>query len=75
VAVAGKRVDGKFVGTALPMGTIIFVEGYGLGVVGDVNGAKTNLDLIDACYDPGEIRAGIATLGKIYSRVYILKIP
>jgi uncharacterized protein YabE (DUF348 family)/3D (Asp-Asp-Asp) domain-containing protein len=75
VAVAGKKVNGKFTGTALPMGTILFVEGYGLGVVGDVNGAKTNLDLIDVCYNAGEIRDGIANLGKSYSRVYILKTP
>jgi uncharacterized protein YabE (DUF348 family)/3D (Asp-Asp-Asp) domain-containing protein len=75
VAVACKTVDGKVTGTALPMGTIIFVEGYGLGVVGDINGAKTNLDLIDAGYDAGEISAGIANFGKMYARVYILKTP
>ena len=75
VAVACKTVDGKVTGTALPMGTIIFVEGYGLGVVGDINGAKTNLDLIDVGYDAGEISAGVATFGKMYSRVYILKMP
>jgi uncharacterized protein YabE (DUF348 family)/3D (Asp-Asp-Asp) domain-containing protein len=75
VAVACKTVDGKVTGTALPMGTIIFVEGYGLGVVGDINGAKTNLDLIDVGYNAGDISAGVATFGKMNSRVYILKTP
>jgi uncharacterized protein YabE (DUF348 family)/3D (Asp-Asp-Asp) domain-containing protein len=75
VAVACKTYDGKVTGTALPMGTIIFVEGYGLGVVGDINGARTNLDLIDVGYDAGDIMNHIATFGKMTSRVYILKSP
>jgi uncharacterized protein YabE (DUF348 family)/3D (Asp-Asp-Asp) domain-containing protein len=75
VAVSCKTYDGKVTGTALPMGTIIFVEGYGLGVVGDINGARSNLDLIDVGYDPGDILNHIATFGKMTSRVYILKLP
>ncbi len=75
VATYGYKVDGKYVSSALPMGTILFIEGYGLGVVADVHGASNNPDLIDVSYDAGEIRAGTANSGKYYSRVYVLSIP
>jgi uncharacterized protein YabE (DUF348 family)/3D (Asp-Asp-Asp) domain-containing protein len=75
VATYGVNVNGKMVGTVLPMGTIIFVEGYGLGVVADVHGAEKNPDMIDACFDPGDTRTGVASFGKMISRVYILKLP
>lgn len=75
VATLGIKQNGRYVGTVLPMGTVIFVVGYGLGVVADVHGAVNNPDMIDACYNAGEIRAGTATLGKINSSVYILKLP
>ncbi len=75
VATYGVKIDGKYVGTVLPLGTIIFVEGYGLGVVGDVHGAINNPDMIDAGYDPGETIDGTVTFGKMYSRVYILDVP
>ncbi|HAL74751.1 MAG TPA: hypothetical protein DCM45_06650 [Clostridiales bacterium] len=75
VATHGIKSGGKYIGSLLPMGTIIFVVGYGFGVVADIHGAKNNPDLIDACYDGGEIRAGTATLGKISSNVYIIELP
>jgi uncharacterized protein YabE (DUF348 family)/3D (Asp-Asp-Asp) domain-containing protein len=75
VATLGVKSNGDYVGSVLPMGTIVFIVGYGLGVVGDVHGAKDNPDMIDACYNAGEIRSGVATLGKISSKVYILDIP
>jgi len=75
VATYGIKVNGRYVYSVLPMGSIIFVEGYGLGVVADINGAKNNPDLIDVCYNAGEFRAGTATLGKINSRVYVISKP
>ena len=75
VATFGIRVSGRFTGSILPMGTILFVEGYGLGVVADIHGMRNNPDLIDVCFDPGEIRSGVATIGKVTRRVYILDIP
>ena len=75
VATLGVKSGGSYVGTVLPMGSIVFIVGYGIGVVADIHGATNNPDMIDACYDAGEIRAGVATLGKINSNVYILDIP
>jgi len=75
VATYGIKSGGKYIGTVLPMGTIVFVVGYGFGVVADIHGMKNNPDLIDACYDAGEIQAGTATLGKINSNVYIIDMP
>ena len=75
VASFGIKVDGRYVGSTLPMGTILFVEGYGLGVVADVHGMSNNPDLIDVCFDPGDCRNGVATIGKVNRRVYILDLP
>ena len=75
VATFAYRVDGKVVGTALPMGTLVFVEGYGLGVVADIHGSRTNTGMLDVCYDPGEMRSGNVTVGKWTRSVYILKLP
>ena len=70
-----KSGSGSYISSLLPMGTIVFIEGYGLGVVADVHGVKSNPDLIDACFDAGEIRAGVASFGRMYARVYILDVP
>lgn len=75
VATYGVKSGGKYTGTVLPMGTIVFVVGYGFGVVADIHGASGNQDLIDACYNAGEIQSGNATLGKINSNVYIVELP
>ena len=69
------RVDGKFAGTVLPLGTTLFIEGYGLAVVADMHGAYWNKQLLDACYDGGEIRRGEVTWGKRTKRVYIISLP
>ena len=75
VAAYGYRNNGKFVGTALPLGTILFIEGYGLAVVADVHGAHWNPSLLDACFDAGEIRNGKVTWGKRTKSVYIISLP
>ncbi|NLB46139.1 MAG: hypothetical protein GX821_13385, partial [Clostridiaceae bacterium] len=75
VASYGFRYNGKFAGTALPLGTILFIEGYGLAVVADVHGNHSDSNLLDACYDAGEIRSGAVTWGKRTKRVYIISIP
>ena len=67
--------SGKIVGSVVPMGTIVFVVGYGLGVVGDVNGAVNNQDLIDLGYGPGETLDGTANFGRSSAQVYILQLP
>ncbi|MBP8988665.1 MAG: G5 domain-containing protein [Clostridia bacterium] len=76
VATYGYRdKNGNFIGTALPLGTILFIEGYGLAVVADVHGVSSNPNLLDACYDAGEIRSGAVTWGKRTKRVYIISLP
>lgn len=75
VASYGYRYNGKFAGTALPLGTILFIEGYGLAVVADVHGVHRNPSLLDACFDAGEIRRGEVTWGKRTKRVYIIELP
>ncbi len=75
VAAYGYRVNGKFAGTALPLGTTLFIEGYGLAVVADVHGAHWNPSLLDACFDAGEIRSGKVTWGKRTKAVYIISLP
>ena len=72
VATFGVKANGRYTGTVLPMGTILFVEGYGLGVVADIHGVSGNPDLVDLCFDPGDCRNGVATIGKRVRRVYIL---
>ncbi|MDW7657658.1 MAG: G5 domain-containing protein [Bacillota bacterium] len=75
VASYGHKVNGKFVGTTLPLGTILFIEGYGLAVIADTHGVHRDPNLIDACYDAGEIRSGEVTWGKQTKRVYIIALP
>lgn len=75
VASYGVVQNGRIVGSVVPMGTIVFVVGYGLGVVGDVNGAVNNQDLIDLGYGPGETINGTANFGRSSAQVYILQLP
>lgn len=63
--------DRRWVGTALPMGTVVFIVGYGLGVVGDIHNSRTGPTMLDACYDPREVLNG-TDLGKTGRTVYIL---
>jgi 3D (Asp-Asp-Asp) domain-containing protein len=74
VATGFKRVDGKIYPN-LPMGTIVFVEGYGLGVVADLHGISSNQELIDLSYDPGETVNGSITLWTGNRKTYILSMP
>lgn len=73
VATYGQHIDGKVYPT-LPMGTIVFIEGYGLGVVADLHGVSSNHELLDACYDPGETLSG-AALSTGNRTSYILYVP
>ncbi len=75
VAAYGYYANGKFQGTALPLGTTLFIEGYGLAVVADVHGNHSDANLLDVCYDAGEIRNGSVTWGKRTKAVYILSLP
>jgi uncharacterized protein YabE (DUF348 family)/3D (Asp-Asp-Asp) domain-containing protein len=75
VATFGYRENGKFVGSNLPLGTVLFIEKYGLAVVGDIHGVSSNPSLIDLGYDPGEIRNGSVNIGKSGRTVYILSMP
>lgn len=75
VASYGVVQNGRIVGSVVPMGTILFIEGYGLGVVGDVNGAINNQGLIDLGYGPGETLNGTATIGRSSAQVYVLQLP
>lgn len=54
----------------LPMGTVIFVEGYGMAVIADRHGVGG--ELIDVCFSPGDLRAGIADPGLTRRNVYVL---
>lgn len=74
VATYGKRIDGKLYPT-LPMGTIVFIENYGLGVVADIHGVGSNPDLLDACYDPGELMSGAFPVFSTYRDTYIIYTP
>ncbi len=69
------RSNGKVTGIALPFGTLVFVEGYGLAVIADIHGAKTNVGMLDVSYDPGELASGKVSVGKWTRKVYILKTP
>lgn len=73
VATYGKRIDGKIYPT-LPMGTVVFIEGYGLGVIADFHAVHSNHDLLDACFDPGETLSGQA-LPTANRTAYILSFP
>lgn len=69
------RSGDKVTGTALPFGTLVFVEGYGLAVVADIHGSRTNTGMLDVCYDPGELDSGKVRVGKWSRTVYVLKTP
>ncbi len=69
------RSNGKVTGVALPFGTLVFVEGYGLAVIADIHGAKTNVGMLDLSYDPGELAGGKVSVGKWTRKVYVLKTP
>ena len=73
VATYGQKIDGRTYPT-LPMGSIVFIEGYGLGVIADIHGVSNNHELLDAGYDPGETLNGQA-LSTGYRTTYILYIP
>lgn len=75
IATYGYRSDGKLVGTNLPYGAIVFVDGYGLGVIADIHGVKSSPTLLDVCFDAGEIAAGTADLAYGNHTVYILTVP
>jgi 3D (Asp-Asp-Asp) domain-containing protein len=75
VATYGYKSNGRYTGSNLPLGTVLFIQGYGLAVVGDIHGVHSNPNLLDLSYDPGEIRAGTARVGKESRAVYILSTP
>ncbi|MDO5015681.1 MAG: G5 domain-containing protein [Eubacteriales bacterium] len=56
----------------LPFGTVVFIEGYGLGVVGDYGGFGAGM--LDMSLDAGEIESGIS-LSSINRNVYIISTP
>jgi 3D (Asp-Asp-Asp) domain-containing protein len=74
VATFAFQENGRWVATRLPMGTVVFVERYGLAVVGDIHHVTRDIDRIDCSYDPREVletyRLGLTT-----RRVYILEFP
>ncbi len=75
VATYGYKSGGRYTGSNLPLGSVLFIEGYGLAVVGDIHGVSSNPNLLDLSYDPGEIRAGTARVGRESRAVYILSTP
>ena len=75
VATFAYRSGDKVTGTALPFGTLVFVEDYGLAVVADIHGSRTNTGMLDACYDAGELASGRVRVGKWTRSVYVLKTP
>ncbi len=73
VATYGKHSDGKIYPT-LPLGTVVFIEGYGLGVIADLHASHSNHDLLDVCFDPGETLSGQG-LPTANRTSYILSFP
>ena len=57
----------------LPMGTVVFVEGYGLGVVGDYGGFGAGM--LDLSLDAGEIESAGLSLSSLNRNVYIISTP
>lgn len=74
VATYGFKENGKWVATRLPMGTVVFVEDYGLAVVGDIHHVTSDIERIDCSYDPREV-LDTYHLGVRKRRVYILAWP
>jgi len=74
VATYAFKENGVWVATRLPMGTVVFVERYGLAVVADIHHVTFDIDRIDCAYDPGEVLYNYR-LGLTNRRVYILAWP
>ncbi len=74
VATYAFKENGKWVATRLPMGTVVFVEDYGLAVVGDIHHVTSDIERIDCSYDPREV-LDTYHLGVRKRRVYILAWP
>ena len=74
VAVYGFYENGKWVATRLPMGTVLFIENYGLAVVGDIHHVTDDIDRIDLAYDPREVLDNYR-LGLTNRHVFILALP
>lgn len=56
-----------------PFGTVLFIEGYGLVVVGDYNGmGGYDSSWLDVCYYDGEIAASGIDPGRSTSKVYVI---
>lgn len=59
-----------------PYGTVLFIDGYGLVVVADLNGmGNVDSSWLDVAYNYGEINAGTANPGKARKTVYIISTP
>ncbi len=59
-----------------PFGTVLFIEGFGLGVVGDRNGmGQVDASWLDVCYNNGEIANGSVSPGRSTRTVYVLSTP
>ncbi len=57
----------------LPFGTVLFVDGFGLVVVGDRNGmGHIDSTALDICFNNGELVDGSINPGKTSRQVYIL---
>ncbi len=59
-----------------PMGTVLFIDGFGLVVVADYNGmGKYDPSWLDVCFTDGDINNGYADPGKTSKTVYVLSMP
>jgi len=57
----------------LPFGTVLFVEGYGLVVVGDRNGmGSTDTTALDICFNDSELVDGSISPGRSSRQVFVL---
>ena len=74
VAAYAFKESGKWVATRMPMGTVLFIERYGLAVVGDIHHVTHDIDRLDLAYDPREVLDGYR-LGLTNRRVYIIDFP
>jgi 3D (Asp-Asp-Asp) domain-containing protein len=74
VATYAFRESDRWVATRLPMGTVLFIERYGLAVVGDIHHVTHDIDRLDLAYDPREVLDGYR-LGLTNRRVYIIDFP
>jgi 3D (Asp-Asp-Asp) domain-containing protein len=74
VATYAFKESGKWVATRMPMGTVLFIERYGLAVVGDIHHVTHDIDRIDLAYDPREVLDHY-WLGVTNRRVYVIDFP